>query len=479
MAAELHAPDLCDADPQSHLRPAKLLDSLGQRNEMLRVRFSQMVDRLEDLKSLSEDFSMIVEPIEAIAEELPHAKARVMETEALLSREIEANQNLRREVDALTSELSATSGELTSYTTRARKLEAECHEMTGTVDEQRALLREQAQLLDNIERQLAVEAEQHSSVAAELALQRAEREATEQSLQRAQSELQRESEQHSIFERECRRLHQLVGEQSERIVGLEARANELAEQRERQKGVFAALEVRLQEAELACQKAEEEHESIVGQLTAERTSLTLKVDAAAARLASTEHILANLRSQFRDKDEALRITERSLKDALLERIAADRRLEAMRNELVHQSAQVSEIHRLRQEADERNEMLTKTLAAKDVALENSLAKAVSLGDRLETLTRRNENDRVKQEAATRRLIEELESERAERTLAQGALEIARENRVALQRQNEILKRSVRAMQTQGELVIPEQNLAPDTGQTTNVSFLARPDSRPE
>ncbi|BDA83752.1 hypothetical protein Sa4125_12940 [Aureimonas sp. SA4125] len=446
---------------------------------MLRVRFSQMVDRLEDLKSLSDDFSMIIEPIEAIAVELPQAKARVMETEALLSREIEANQNLRREVDSLTSELSATSGELTSFSARSRKLEAECQEMAGSVDEQRALLRDQAQLLDNVERQLAVEAEQHSSVAAELALQRAENEAVVQSLQRAQSALQRESEQHSIFERESRRLHQLVGEQSERIVALEARANELAEQRDRQAQTVAALEARLHETELARQKAEGEHESAVGQLTAERTSLSLKVDAVAARLASTEHILTKVRTQFRDKDEALRTTERSLKDALLERISADRRLEAMRSELGHQTVQLGELQRLRQEADERSEMLTKALAAKDVALENSMAKAGSLGDRLESLTKRYENDRVTQEAANRRLIEELESERAERTLAQGALEIARENRVALQRQNETLKRAVRAIQTQSEPVGSEQYHLPDAGHVTNVSFLTLSDSRPE
>jgi crescentin len=40
-------------------------------------------------------------------------------------------------------------------------------------------------------------------------------------------------------------------------------------------------------------------------------------------------------------------------------------------------------------------------------------------------------------------MEQLETERSERSLVQGALDIARESRLALQRQHELLKKSVR------------------------------------
>jgi crescentin len=461
------------------LRASAPLDSLGQRNELLRVRFSQLVDRLEDLKSLSADFSLIIEPVEEIALELPQAKARVMETEALLSREVETNHSLRREVDDLTSRLSSVSGELASATARSRKLESDIHEYATALDEQRILLREKTLLVDNIERQLAAEVEQHASTAAELALQRAEGDAVEQSLQRSEAALQRESEQHSIFERESRRLQQLVGEQVARIAELETRNGELADSRQASLQTIATLEERLLESELARQKYAGEQDGVINQLAAERSSLGLKLDAVAARLASTEQILANVRGQFREKDEALRTAERSLKEALLERIAADRRVEAMRGELAHQVEQLGEAHRLRQEFDERCEMLSKALAAKDAALEKSLAKSASLGDRLESLTKRYENDRMAQEAAGRRLIEELESEKAERTLAQGALEIARENRVALQRQNEALKRAVRAFQTQGDDGDLGRPSSPAFEPHTNVSFLSRPNDHPD
>ena len=81
-------------------RAAGSLDTLGQCNELVGVRFSQMVDRLEDLKSLSEDSGLIVEPIEAIAVELPQVKARILEFEI-------ARQKAEGEHDGMVGQLAA------------------------------------------------------------------------------------------------------------------------------------------------------------------------------------------------------------------------------------------------------------------------------------------------------------------------------------------------------------------------------------
>src|SRR5436309_2307160 len=39
------------------------LDAIGKRDEMLRQRIDAMVDRLEDIRSLQDDFVSILEPI--------------------------------------------------------------------------------------------------------------------------------------------------------------------------------------------------------------------------------------------------------------------------------------------------------------------------------------------------------------------------------------------------------------------------------
>ncbi len=51
--------------------PYSAFDAIGQRNEMVRVRISQMMERLDDLKSLQADFTQILEPLANVATSCP------------------------------------------------------------------------------------------------------------------------------------------------------------------------------------------------------------------------------------------------------------------------------------------------------------------------------------------------------------------------------------------------------------------------
>jgi crescentin len=67
----------------------------------------------------------------------------------------------------------------------------------------------------------------------------------------------------------------------------------------------------------------------------------------------------------------------------------------------------------------------------------------SLSERIDQLTKRFEQDRNALEAANRRLTEELQNEKSERSLLQGALEIARESRVKIQNKYVALRKRTR------------------------------------
>jgi crescentin len=41
------------------VRPNATLDTVGQKNELIRVRFANMIDRLEEIRSLKEDFALL------------------------------------------------------------------------------------------------------------------------------------------------------------------------------------------------------------------------------------------------------------------------------------------------------------------------------------------------------------------------------------------------------------------------------------
>ncbi|MET0532500.1 MAG: chromosome partitioning protein ParA, partial [Microvirga sp.] len=85
------------------------------------------------------------------------------------------------------------------------------------------------------------------------------------------------------------------------------------------------------------------------------------------------------------------------------------------------------------------------LAAKDVAVEQATSRATTLSDRIDQLSHRHAAELHELEVANRRLVEDLQSERSERALMQGALDIARESRVTLQKQHEALKRDARKL----------------------------------
>ena len=63
---------------------------------------------------------------------------------------------------------------------------------------------------------------------------------------------------------------------------------------------------------------------------------------------------------------------------------------------------------------------------------------------------RHKAERGELEAANRALMEELRSERSERALAQGALEISRENRAKIQKQLAVLRYRLRAGREEGD-----------------------------
>jgi crescentin len=154
-----------------------------------------------------------------------------------------------------------------------------------------------------------------------------------------------------------------------------------------------------------------------------------------------------VREQLRERDISARGAERGLKEAILERAAADRRFEVLQGDFARVSERFAEVQSAYVELEARSDMLAKALAAKDVALEQAALRTTTLTGRIEDLTVRFEKERREAEDANRRLTEDLENERSERVMAVGALEIARESRIALQRHNEALKRAARVLRT--------------------------------
>lgn len=419
------------------------LDAIGQRNETVRFRIGEMSDRLEDLKSLQADFSAILEPIVAIADELPRAKVRISELEALLVQEQGSVSTMRRELADVTQRFAKSGNDLTAALAQIQHLEASLHDRDEAVEGLRVHLRDRSLAAENLERQLFAETEQSRTLAAESKALRIEAKSIDQALSRSESELVELRERRNVLEQDNKRLQILSEDQGGKLVELVSRCHDLEGQAETFRQAQRTLEQQLAAESSARENAEAQYETEIAGYRTERSSLAMRIEATTARLATTEQLLAQLRNQLRERDEAGRVAERGLKEAAIERLTLERRLESTQSDLARQTERFLEMQRLHSEVDHRCEMLVKAMAAKDAAIEQATSRAASLSDRIDQLVRRQEIERADFETVNHRLVEELHNERSERKLAQGALDIARESRVSLQKQHEALRRTSR------------------------------------
>lgn len=416
------------------------LDEVGEQNELIRVRVSHMAERLEEIKTLTDDFALLSDPLNAFLVDYPQLQSKVAESDALLARERAANVALRRELDELGHNFARVADELSVASTQVRQYEDLIHEHESAVDDLRLTAREKSAAADTFARQFAGESERARHLADENAELRAQTEAYEQDLDRLRRDLAESRELVGLLEAEHGRLQQTVEEQARRIAALSSACAELEQRAEAERQTSTELEARLVAEQVARHKLETQREVDRSAHQSEIANLNLKVEGLTSRLGTTEKILASARDQLADKTEAWRVADRSLKEAAAERTAFERRFETSYEEAGRYATQVQELEKARAELMDRCEMFTKALAAKETLVESANAKATILSNRIEQLIRRFEQERTDLETANRRILEELENEKAERLLAQGALNIARESRSKLQKQYAALKR---------------------------------------
>lgn len=456
--------------------PAKSLslDAIGQRDEVVRQRIGVMLDRLDDMRSLRDDFASILEPLIQISDELPRSGMRIAELEASLAQERQSIATLRHNLSESTLKLGAVSNELSEAQARADKAEGELIDREQAINEQTIALRDKTLAIENLERQLFGETEQNKALIGENKALRLEAQAADSALSRSEHDLLTARERLGTLDQDNRRLQILSEEQSTHLAELTGRHKDLESTIDAGLQRLRAIEAQLVAETEARERAEAQYDVEVGGYRTDRAALNMKLEAADNRAATGDQLLAQTRNLLREKDEAHRISERNLKEASIARATAERRVEALQADLRRQTERFQEAQRVRAELDGRTAMLNKALVAKDAALEQASMRNIGLTDRIAELTRKNEVSRTELEISNRRLTEDLENERSERTLLQGALDIAREARVSLQKQHEALKRSSRGWRDDAKAEADQGQDAETAEENSNVRPFTPP-----
>lgn len=435
------------------------LDAIGQRSEIVRQRIESMADRLEDLRTLQDDFNGILAPLAEISLELPKTRTRIAELESSLLQERQSTLSARQEAAELSRKVTVLDNEISSLTARAEQAEADLRQREAVDEENRLMLRDAKLGVENLERQLFDETEQNKSLLAEAKALRLEAQADSAALARAEHELQSTRERLGLLEQDSRRLQLLTEEQAGELSGAKLREEEISVARDELQHRLLELEMQLESEVSRREHAEAQLATESSAYRASRASLEMKIQGALHRVSATDQIVAQLRNQLKERDEATRNAERSAKESAISRSSAERLAQSLQTDIARQSERVLEMQRIKTEMENRCDMLSKAIAAKDATIDQYSERNASLTDRVAELTHRFQGERAELETLNRRLMEDLETERSERALVQGALDIARESRTTLQKQHEALKRGWRAgeLRAQG---VDETNVHP-------------------
>jgi crescentin len=438
-----------------------VLDATGRQNEMLRVGMSQVLDRFDEITRLKEDFSsLIVDPVMTLISDYPQVQAKLLEAEEALIREREAAAELRRELRDIKIAHEKLSDGFAGLTTQHQDATQAIREHETRATSLHGALREQEQRAAELERQLATETERARSTSEELQVVRREAQQADAAVARLERDLAEARETLEILQFDNETLRTTSTEQGHRLSALDARQAELEQQHQAAHELASELQTKLDTEHNLRKKFEAQLEAERTNSRVEIAALEMKVEGITSRMGVTEKILSHAREQLRDKTDELKSAERTAKDALIEKNTLERRLEAAQQELDRQSTLATESSEARTELTERCEMLTKAIAAKDSLLQRADHHTGMLLDRIDQLTRKFEEERGALEARNKKLWEDLQREKSERALAQGALETARRSRVETERE---LAKIQRGRRTGADL-----EPAPDPVPATNV-----------
>ena len=196
------------------IRPNGALDSVGQKNELIRVRFANMIDRLEEIRSLKEDFALLSEPVSDLIRSYPQLQSRLLETEAVLRQETEMTQALRRELGDLGSQHARTSDDLNAAVSQLRKAESRVREQESYIEDLRLNVKDKEAIVGDLENQLAIETERARNITEENQALRLEAQEADQTVARAERELIETRERNGLLDHEVKRLQKVAEEQN-------------------------------------------------------------------------------------------------------------------------------------------------------------------------------------------------------------------------------------------------------------------------
>src|SRR3954469_19507932 len=281
-----------------------VLGAVGQQDERMRDRIIQMVERLEDVRTLRDEFAILVEPLLALAREHPQLQSRLVEAEASLRHERAAHEIVSRQVDDLTHQNLSLSDEIALALTQTGKQDRVIEEQERLLESLRRARQEAEALAESLKAQLAAEAERTKAALAAGEERRAAAEEADRAVAAAEHGLVEARARIEVLEHDNESLRRSADERTQQIGALTGRQGNRDRQLADAQRYIADLEAKLAAEQAARQTVETQREAERAEAETQ-ASAAVKIDALTARIAAADKILDQTRDQLREKSEAL------------------------------------------------------------------------------------------------------------------------------------------------------------------------------
>ena len=410
---------------------AGLFLNIGRDGEKVAEKLGHLAIQLSSLQTLSDEFRHVLDPVNEFLLAHSGAQTRLSELEALLSRDRQQNGDLRRQLESAAGRLAAVEDQLATDQRQLVVVRTELEAKDADIEQSKAASNELASKLLTAERTLKAEAQKAEALNdAQRGLKR-DLGAIEQELLAEQSKSAVLRDALSTSETEVDRLKTLVGRIQPELFRADRQISELERDLQTTREALAASDVRSNNLLDERSATESAHAHDMSVLRDENMSLRTRCESFESRLASSLSSLELARQSLAEQREHGRHRERNLKDALEARADAERSASTLAEDNHRLLKECEVVTKSQNDARLRCDMLAKAVAAKDNVVDEGQYKIASLTNQLAELMQRLDRDRADHEAASRKLVEEVQAEKAERALAQGALMIARASREKL------------------------------------------------
>ena len=413
---------------------ADLGERIGEDNEVLRNLLIDTGHQLTAVDDLKATFGKLVDPLNNLLVTLEQEKADIASSRGALAAIRASHDTLRSDHQSLEKKSAELKG---SNERLSRDLDAALKNGRDLVDEKVKLSSELAAervAMAVLVKQLGEEANTVRRLREEKGLLAERADGSDKRLLGLESKVAHARERVLLLESDKDALQAALDktliESSRTSRHLAETESAFAESRGRVQQIessLATVEAERNKLATACDEANERRQSEV-------FALGLKLDALQSRSDATEKLLGDARQGLVARNEEFRLADAKLSEAAVARSEANKQAERL---AVASEAFEQQTKKLEQESASltaRCKALSEALAANDGSLVHAKEEIKSLSSRLEKLQSETADDRAKFEEDIVQLNATVEHERAERALAEGALETARSDYARIQRQ---------------------------------------------